>query len=109
MNKTGDDLYGYLQEILNKIAQQYHVIGRSFDPPFHISHGSSFRIRHPELSDSLLRFLKGVKLVSTLNGALVLLRNGYVHEVAALCRMADDFCNEIVFMLRPESEGLIQA
>ena len=32
----------------------------------------------------------------------MLLRHGHVQEVGALCRMVDDFCNEIFFLLRPQ-------
>jgi hypothetical protein len=99
------DIY-YLQTILGRLEQQYKIMADVFGPPVVVVQGPafSFRYSNPKESDSLLCFLKGVKLVSTLNAALVLLHHGYVHEVAALCRMADDFVNEIMFIIQPLNE-----
>jgi hypothetical protein len=58
--------------------------------------------RYQNLSDSLACFLKGVKIVSTLNASLVLLRHGYTQEIGVLCRMIEDYCNEIFFLLLPQ-------
>lgn len=88
----------YLRSVLGRLEQQYHVMAVALGPPADVTQGSAILPRYLKQSESLLCFLKGVKLVSTLNAALVLLRHGYFHEVAALCRMATDFVNEILFM-----------
>jgi hypothetical protein len=90
----------YLGSVLERLEQQYRVMAIQFGPPAVVAQGSELSYRYLEQSAALLCFLKGVKLVSTLNAALVLLHHGYVHEVAALCRMADDFWNEILFMMQ---------
>jgi hypothetical protein len=66
-----------------------------------VEEGSVWWFRYEKQSDCVLCFLKGVKLVSTLNAALILLRQGYTQEVGALCRMADDFFYEIMFLMKP--------
>ncbi len=88
----------YLQSVLGRLEQQYHLMALAFGPPVVVMQDSAAGYRYPEQSDSLVCLLKGIKLLSTLNAALVLLRNGYANEVAALCRMADDFWNEILYM-----------
>ncbi|CAN7286774.1 hypothetical protein [Caballeronia sp. LjRoot31] len=49
--------------------------------------------------------MKGVKTISTLRACVLLLRHGHTQEVGALCRMVDDFCNEIFFLLVPQGQG----
>lgn len=88
----------YLKLVLGRLEQHYQLMADAFGPPEVVTQGCDSWFRYPQKSDSLLCFLKGVKLVSTLNAALVLLHHGYFHEVAALCRMADDFILEILFM-----------
>ena len=79
-------------------------MGGTISPPIRATIGSSMFFRHAQQSDLLLCYLKGVKLVSTLNAALVLFRHGYVQEIGALCRMADDFFLEIMFFIKPLGE-----
>ncbi len=91
----------YLAYILEYLERTYHRMGESIAPPEKVKNGSLYQTRHLDKSDPLLCYLKGVKLVSTLKGAQILLVHGHVQEVGALCRMADDFCCEILFFLRP--------
>ena len=63
------------------------------------------QFRHEALTDSLACYLKGAKLISTLNACFVLLKHGYAQEIGALCRMVDDFCNEVFFLLQPQGEN----
>lgn len=91
----------YLTSVLRRLEDLYLGIGNVFGPPIVTAKDGIAFFRYRQHSDSLLCFLKGIKLLSTLNAALVLRRSGYAHEVNALCRMADDFINEIVFMIVP--------
>ena len=100
MSTTEISVDTYLRSVLERLEQQYRIMAIQFGPPAVVTQGSELSYRYPKQSDALLCFLKGVKLVSTLNAALVLLHHGYVHEVAALCRMVDDFWNEILFMIQ---------
>ncbi|MCX8502210.1 MAG: hypothetical protein ORO03_11075 [Alphaproteobacteria bacterium] len=93
-------LEDYIAATLGRLEAQYHAMTTAFEPPIIVKDGSMAWFRYEKQSDVLLCFLKGVKLVSTLNAALVLLRQGYALEVGALCRMADDFCFEIMFMIK---------
>lgn len=88
----------YLKSVLGRLEQHYHVMADALGRPDIVTQGCESWFRYPEESDSHLCFLKGVKLISTLNAALILLHRGYFHEVAALYRMADDFILEILFM-----------
>lgn len=67
--------------------------------------GPHHQFRHVALTDLLACYLKDVKTVSTLCACVLLLRHGYTQEVGALCRMADDFCNEIFFLLVPQGQA----
>ncbi len=91
----------YLKTMLTRLEELYQQMQHQTEAPVFIDDGVYPRFRYNTISDSLACYLKGVKLVSTLNAALVLLRDGYTQEIGALCRMADDFCNEIFFLLMP--------
>lgn len=67
--------------------------------------GQSCQFRHENCNDALACYLKGVKALSTLNACIALLRVGHTQEIGALCRMADDFCNEILFMVDRVAEN----
>lgn len=95
----------YLSLTLKQLEAHYHQMGTALPSPIRAKIGSGIYFRHPQHSDSLLSYLKGVKLISTLNAALVLYRNGYAQEIGALCRMADDYCNEILFFVKPLGEN----
>jgi hypothetical protein len=71
--------------------------------PIMTKQGSGIWFRHERHSDVLLCFLKGVKLISTLNAAFVLLRHGYIHEIGVLFRVAEDSFTDISFMLLPHN------
>jgi hypothetical protein len=58
--------------------------------------GQSYRHRHQH--DLLACYLKAIRIVSTLNACLVLLRQGYVQEVYVLCRCVDEYGEDISFM-----------
>lgn len=98
-------LADFLASILERLEMHYHEMSGAIPPPIRVKIGSGVFSRHPQQSDSLLCYLKGVKLISTLNAALVLFRHGYAQEIGALCRMADDFCYEIMFFVKPLGEG----
>lgn len=94
-------LADFLESTLAKLEGHYHQMGRAIEAPIRAKVGNQVFFRHQQYSDVLLCYLKGVKLVSTLNAALVLFRRGYVQEIGALCRMADDFFFEIMFFIKP--------
>jgi hypothetical protein len=95
----------YLKSVLQRLEQQYHRMARSLGTPVpqrvSTKQAEGFWFRYPSQSDTLLCLLKGVKLISTLNAALVLLRAGYVQECGALFRIASDCYSDILFFLVP--------
>lgn len=97
-------LVDYLASALKELERHYHEMERSLPAPVRVKIGNGMYFRHPQISDSLLVYLKGVKLISTLNAALILLRHGYTQEIGALCRMADDYWTEIMFLINPHGE-----
>jgi hypothetical protein len=103
---TGDmktkGLPDYLASVLDRLASEYEVMTKVFDGPNWVVINDVVFSRYREQSDSLICFLKGVKLISTLNAAIVLLRAGYAQEIGVLCRVAGDCCNDIVFILKPQ-------
>jgi len=95
----------YLAQALQQLEQIYAQMDKATGNLLFRDVGPYRQFRHETLTESLVCYLKGIKTISTLNACIVLLRQGYAQEVGALCRMADDFCNEIFFLLTPQGDG----
>ncbi|MDN7639263.1 hypothetical protein [Burkholderia cepacia] len=95
----------FLDETLGVLEQFYSEMQPSTGAVLYREVGPHRQFRHVALTNSLACYLKGVKTVSTLRACVLLLRHGYTQEVGALCRMADDFCNEIFFLLVPQGQA----
>lgn len=98
-----------LENALKNLSYFYNEL-EVFLPKIHFNSNSpfkTFRVSNEDLTDSLACYLKGVKAVSTLNGALILLKYGFTQEVGALCRMVDEACNEILFLIKPEDKNIL--
>lgn len=95
----------YLSETLQRLENFYAQMDKATGNLLFRNVGPYMQFRHETFTESLACYLKGIKTISTLNDCLVLLRHGYAQEVGALCRMADDFCNEIFFLLQPQGES----
>lgn len=91
----------YLATVLQRLEQHYLSMASTLTAPVLVRYGQVPFFRHEEQTDTLICFLKGVKLASTMNAALMLFRHGYVQELGALARIADDLFNDILFMLKP--------
>lgn len=96
------DIDSYLDSRLSDLEALYHEMAGAIRPPVFVDVGGYMAWRYETRSESLACFLKGVKIVSTLNASMVLLRSGYAQEIGALCRMIDDYCNEVFFLLKPQ-------
>lgn len=95
-------MIAYLGATLVRLERQFHVMAKALDAPQ--QQGQFGWFRYKDHTDTLLCFLKGVKMISTLNAALVLLQRGYVQEVNVLCRVADDCASDIIYMIKPEAD-----
>jgi hypothetical protein len=100
-----EERYEYAVSILKRLEEQYQAmavdVGKPVPQRVPVERVEGYWFRYPVQSDNLICFLKGVKLVSTLNGALILLRDGYVQECGALFRIASDCYSDILFWLTP--------
>jgi hypothetical protein len=96
------DIDNYLENTLLDLGAIYHEMADEIKAPVFADIRGYRAWRYQNLSESLACFLKGVKIVSTLNASMVLLRAGYAQEIGALCRMIDDYSNEIFFLLLPQ-------
>ena len=94
----------YLQQSLQRLEAFYLDMHAATGPLLYREMRPYRQFRYENLTESLACYLKGVKAVSTLNACVVLLRQGFAQEVGALCRMVDDFCNEIFFLLMPQGK-----
>lgn len=94
----------YLADVLRRLESIYAEMAKATGPVLFRDVEPGRQFRHETLTESLACYLKGIKCISTLNAAIVLLRQGYTQEVGALCRMIDDFCNEIFFLLLPQGK-----
>ena len=95
----------YLTETLQRLEHFYTQMDKATGNLLFRNVGPYKQFRHETLTESLACYLKGIKTISTLNACIVLLRHGYTQEVGALCRMADDFCNETFFLLQPQGDS----
>jgi len=96
------DIDKYLETTLSELGALYHEMAALIEAPVFEDVGGYRAWRFKTLSESLACYLKGVKVISSLNASMVLLRAGHTQEIGALCRMIDDFCNEIFFLLKPQ-------
>lgn len=94
----------FLDQTLGSLEQFYAEMQPSAGAVLYRDLGPHRQFRHVALTDALACYLKGIKTISTLRACVLLLRHGYTQEVGALCRMADDFCNEILFLLVPQGK-----
>lgn len=95
----------YMTQTLQQLELIYVQMDEATGNLLYRDIGPYKQFRHETLTESLVCYLKGIKTISTLNACIVLLRQGYTQEVGALCRMADDFCNEIFFLLLPQGDS----
>lgn len=95
----------YLVKTLQQLEHIYAQMDKATGNLLFREVGPYKQFRYGTQTESLVCYLKGIKTISTLNSCVVLLRHGYAQEVGALCRMADDFCNEIFFLLLPQEDS----
>jgi hypothetical protein len=95
----------YLQQTLQRLEVFYAEMEKATGRVIFRDVGPHRQFRHETQTESLICYLKGIKSISTINACILLLRRGYTQEVGALCRMVDDFCNEIFFLLDPQGEN----
>jgi hypothetical protein len=94
----------YLADVLRRLEGIYAEMDKAAGPVLFRNVGPYRQFRHETLTESLACYLKGIKCISTLNASVILLKHGHTQEVGALCRMVDDFCNEIFFVLLPQGK-----
>ncbi|HQQ01229.1 MAG TPA: hypothetical protein PLY86_22455 [bacterium] len=102
MVKTQMDIETYMENTLRELETLYHQMANRIESPVLCDIGGYGGFRYPTQSAALACFLKGIKIVSSLNAWMILLRAGYVQEIGALCRMIDDYYNEILFLYKPQ-------
>ena len=96
------DINKYLESTLKELGSLYHEMADLIDAPVIENMGGTGVWRYETQTESLTCYLKAIKTISTLNACMVLLKTGHVQEIGALCRMIDDYCNEIFFLLMPQ-------
>jgi hypothetical protein len=92
-----------LAHALRQLESFYSEMSGAFAPPAFVNEPAYPRFRYRVHTDALACYLKGARLISTLNAAFILYQHAYPQEVGALCRMADDFSNEVMFILLPQA------
>jgi hypothetical protein len=102
IDEVGVSLHSVLEETVSGLEGCVQDLSREFEPPRLNSKEMVFR--HTNKHDLLASFLKAVRLVSLLNATLVLLREGYVQEIYALCRFMDEALQDIIFLSSPLGE-----
>lgn len=93
----------YLAHTLRRLEVYYAAMDAATGPVLFRDVGPYRQFRYQRPTESVACYLKGIKAISTLNACVLLLRAGHTQEVGALCRMVDDFCNEILFLIAPQA------
>jgi hypothetical protein len=93
-------------DLLGVLCRATTELGRHFPPPesADVHGGKAYRHRPEHRTPELLCYLKAVKLCSTLYGAGALAHNGLPQECYALCRIAEEMGEDILFMIKPRGE-----
>jgi hypothetical protein len=99
------DIDSYIEDTLSELGSLYSEMAVLLEAPVFVDLGGYKGWRYKTKSASLACFLKGVRVVSSLNASMVLLRAGYTQEIGALCRMIADYCSEIIFILTTPDEN----
>jgi len=89
------------QTTILELEQCVQALGDDFDRPVLIDYGGFPYFRHENQNALLACYLKCVRIVSSLNAALVLLEKGFFQEVYVLCRCIDEFCEDVWFLSTP--------
>lgn len=93
------------QEAGSVMAEALPSIARRIEVPelHEFPTGANYRFPSKSIEAALLQKL--ARVVSGLNASIVLLEAGYVQEVAALHRVLDEFCEDILFLCIPGLGG----
>ena len=89
------------KDVATKLEAILTSIGNRLEQPAPVVDPAYPRWRYEHRSPQLPCFLKVVKYVSTLYGAICLEEAGHVQEVGVLCRVMDDCQNDTLFMIIP--------
>jgi hypothetical protein len=99
VSKSDREIFlAHLNSAVGELRPHFEAMEACLAKPILVSHGFVEWFRYKQQNDVLLCFLKGIKIVSTLNAAVILLEKGFNQEVGALCRIVDDCCNDVMFM-----------
>lgn len=94
-----------LEDTAIAIEQCIQELAENFERPYLNEQNGYPAFRHKSKHDLLASYLKGVRIVSNFNAALVLLRAGHVQEVYVLCRAIDEAAEDITFLATPLGEN----
>jgi len=105
MDKIGE-LADAFSSTLENLEEQYFTLHASVGLPARVQIAGKSFWRHPKHGTALVSYLKGVKLLSTLNAAVTLYRAGHAQEIGALMRIADECCSAMFFMSTADESNL---
>ncbi len=94
-----------LGSLLNDLERSAQALAKHFTPPLLTEVNGNPAFRHEVTNDLLLSHLKCIRSSSSLNAAFALLQAGYVQEVGVLCRVVDEFCEDVIFLATPLGEN----
>lgn len=94
-----------LKKYLIELESLYSESTSKAEDPIFLVDKHYARFRHQDQTDVLFCFLKGVKIISSLNASYVLLSEGYTQEIPILFRCVDDYFADIMFLSQPLEDG----
>jgi hypothetical protein len=80
------------------MEEAFYRLESMIDPPEIVARGSHHVFRYKNETAEAAVIQKLARVISGLRATLALLQNGYVQEIGALCRMLDEFNEDIVLL-----------
>jgi len=90
--------FSQIQECIDLMGKALEAFTGILPHPENVNESGIMCFRYKETNSLLFQVLKCVRIVSSLNAAVVLLKSGYVQEVGVLIRTVHEFNHDIEFI-----------
>ena len=84
--------------IFNRMEEDFHRLESMLDPPELVARGAYYVFRYEKQTAEAAIIQKLARVISGLHAMWVLIRVGYTQEVCALCRIVDEYNEDIIFL-----------
>jgi hypothetical protein len=99
--------FSQIQECIDLMGKALKEFTGILHHPEFVNESDIMCFRYKETHSLLFQILKCVRIVSSLNAALVLLKSGYVQEVGVLIRTVYEFNHDVEFIQEGHEKGCL--